>query len=67
MSGPRTYIVRIYRQGYRSLMGTVEDSATTGTRAFQDLAELGGHLLGPIPPAAPDDVDEATIPPTDGG
>lgn len=67
MSGPRTYIVRIYRQGYRSLMGTVEDSATAGMRPFRDLGELGQHLLGPIPVSAPGDADEPTIPPTDGG
>ncbi|MFO1318869.1 MAG: hypothetical protein U1F52_04595 [Burkholderiales bacterium] len=49
MSGPRTYIVRIYRQGFRSLTGTLEDADTGGVRGFQSVEELGKHLHAPIP------------------
>lgn len=58
MSGPRAYIVRIYRQGFQSLGGTVEDTATAGTRSFKDVEELARHLQAPIPPL-PDPIGEA--------
>ena len=57
MSMPRSYLVRIYRQGFDLLSGTVEDVSTSGRRSFSSLAELGGHLMGPIDPeAGPDGV-----------
>lgn len=57
MSMPRSYLVRIYRQGFDLLGGTVEDVSTSGRRSFASLAELGAHLMGPIDPeAAPDGV-----------
>jgi len=59
MTGPRTYIVRIYRQGFATLDGVVEDAATSGSRPFRDLAALGRHLLAPIPPrSAPSGVGD---------
>ena len=49
MPEPRRYVVRIYRQGFRSLAGVVEDIATQGERTFRNLNELGEWLRAPIP------------------
>jgi hypothetical protein len=40
MREPRSYIVRIYRQGRRSLTGVVEDTRTGGVRAFRTASQL---------------------------
>ena len=40
MGGPRSYVIRIYRQGFRSLSGMVEDAATKAQRSFRDEKEL---------------------------
>ena len=40
MREPRSYVVRIYRQGFRTLSGLVEDTRTGGKRPFRDLQEL---------------------------
>ena len=48
MPGPRSYIVRVYRQGFRSLAGVVEDIATQGQRAFRNVNELSRWLRAPI-------------------
>ena len=40
MREPRSYVVRIYRQGFRALSGVVEDTHTGGKRSFRDLREL---------------------------
>jgi hypothetical protein len=53
MREPRSYIVRIYRQGYRSLSGIVEDTQTGSQRAFRNTQELSVLLRGPIAPAPP--------------
>jgi hypothetical protein len=45
---PRCYIVRIYRQGYRSLVGAVEDLSTQGRATFHDVDELIARLRTPI-------------------
>lgn len=66
MPGPRSYIVRIYRQGFASLVGVVEDADTAGSRSFSSLAELGALLVAPIPPGpSPVDapIDDDTLPP----
>jgi hypothetical protein len=53
MHEPRSYIVRIYRQGYRSLSGIVEDTQTGRTRAFRNTRQLSALLRGSvaIPPS----------------
>ena len=48
MREPRSYIVRIYRQGYRSLSGIVEDTRTGRKRAFRNTRELSTLLRGSI-------------------
>jgi len=48
MREPRSYVVRIYRQGYRSLSGTVEDTRTTATRPFRNTQQLAALLRAPI-------------------
>jgi len=46
MREPRSYIVRIYRQGYRTLSGIVEDTHTGCKRAFRNTRELSAFLRG---------------------
>ena len=48
MRMPRSYVVRIYRQGYQSLSGLVEDVHSGAKRPFQSLAELIALLRAPI-------------------
>ena len=60
MPGPRSYIVRVYRQGFRSLAGVVEDIATQGQRAFRDVNELSKWLRGPIHPERPQNGEAPT-------
>lgn len=40
MRQPRSYIVRIYRQGARSLTGVVEDARTGQQRSFSSMQDL---------------------------
>jgi len=40
MREPRSYVVRIYRQGFRTLCGVVEDTHSGGARAFRSAEEL---------------------------
>ena len=47
MREPRTYIVRIYRQGYRSLSGIVGDAYTGNKRAFLNTRALVALLRAP--------------------
>lgn len=44
----RSYVVRIYGQGYRTLSGVVEDTRTSAQRAFRDNDELLTLLARPI-------------------
>ena len=60
MPGPRSYIVRVYRQGFRSLAGVVEDVATQGQRVFRDLNELSRWLRAPIRRQPPPDGEAST-------
>jgi hypothetical protein len=53
MREPRSYIVRIYRQGYRSLSGIVEDAQSGGRRPFRNTRELSVLLRASISPAPP--------------
>lgn len=53
MAGLRSYVVRIYRQGFRSLSGVVEDTNTGGKRAFRNIRELSALLRAPIKTIAP--------------
>jgi hypothetical protein len=40
MRVPDSYIVRIYRKGFRTLSGIVEDTHSGGVRAFRSVEEL---------------------------
>jgi hypothetical protein len=44
MRQPRSYIVRIYRQGARSLNGVVEDARTGEQRSFSSVQALWSLL-----------------------
>ena len=46
MREPRSYVVRVYRQGYRGLCGVVEDTRTGETHAFRDVRQLTTLLRG---------------------
>jgi hypothetical protein len=48
MREARTYIIRIYRQGYRSLSGIVEDAYTGSKRPFLNTTELVALLRAPV-------------------
>ena len=48
----RSYIVRIYRQGFDRLWGTVEDAETGFKRSFSNAEEMWTLLHGPIRAAA---------------
>lgn len=47
MRQPRSYIVRVYRQGARSLNGVVEDARTGEQRPFSSMQELWALLRRP--------------------
>ena len=40
MRVPRSYIVRIYRRGFRTLSGVIEDTRTNAQQPFRDTDEL---------------------------
>jgi hypothetical protein len=42
---PRSFIVRIYRRGFGSLSGIVEDSSSGEQRSFKSMAELWAVFL----------------------
>ncbi len=56
MRQPKSYVVRIYRQGARSLNGVVEDARTGEQRPFSSMQELWTllrcHSFGSTPPRA---------------
>ena len=58
MRQPRSYIVRVYRQGARSLTGVVEDARTGEQRPFSSMQDLWMLLrrpsLGSTPPPVGD-------------
>ena len=47
MRQPRSYIVRVYRQGARNLNGVVEDARTGEQRPFSSMQELWALLRRP--------------------
>ncbi|MEQ1879742.1 MAG: hypothetical protein ABL878_02100 [Burkholderiales bacterium] len=49
MRQPKSYVVRIYRQGARSLTGVVEDVRNGEQRPFSDAQELWTILRRPSP------------------
>jgi hypothetical protein len=53
MREPRSYIVRIYRQGYATLSGIVEDTHTGSKQSFRNTRELSAVLRAPIVNASP--------------
>lgn len=46
MREPRSYIVRVYRQGYGTLSGIVEDTHTGSKWPFRDIRQLSALLRG---------------------
>lgn len=65
MREPRSYVVRVYRQGYRSLCGIVEDTRTGQARAFRDVQQLTALLRGERDITG-SDPHEASVRSTDG-
>jgi hypothetical protein len=53
MRQPRSYIVRIYRQGARNLTGVVQDAQTGEQRPFSNIQELWTLLRRPLPTSTP--------------
>ena len=53
MARPYHYVVRIYRRGYASLEGLVEDTCTGAERRFSTAEQLWSLLHRPIPRKAP--------------
>jgi hypothetical protein len=47
MRQPRSYIIRIYRQGARTLTGVVEDTRTGQQRPFASVQDLWALLRRP--------------------
>ena len=52
MRQPRSYVVRVYRQGARDLAGVVEDARTGGQRSFSSVQELWSLLRHALPRSA---------------
>ena len=52
MRQPRSYIVRIYRQGARNLTGVVEDARSGEQRPFSSMQELWALLRRQSPGTA---------------
>jgi len=46
MRVPRSFIVRIYRWGFRALSGVIEDTRTNAQQPFRDIDELIAVLRG---------------------
>lgn len=53
MREPRSYIVRIYRQGFRTLAGVVEDTHSGAAQPFRNTEELLALVRAPIPMRPP--------------
>jgi hypothetical protein len=53
MRAPRSYIVRIYRRGFRTLSGVVEDTRTNAQHPFKNTDELISLLKVPNSGAKP--------------
>lgn len=49
MGQPRNYVVRVYRRGFESLEGLVEDTRTGAEQPFSSIEQLWALLRGPIP------------------
>ena len=47
MRQPRSYIVRVYRQGARNLAGVVEDTQSGEQRPFSSMEDLWSLLRRP--------------------
>lgn len=52
MRQPKSYVVRIYRQGARNLTGVVEDVRNGEQRPFSNMQELWMLLRSPSPGSA---------------
>lgn len=59
MRQPRSYIVRIYRQGARNLTGVVQDARTGEQRPFSTMQELWSLLRRPLPRSPPSPAGES--------
>lgn len=53
MHQPRSYIIRIYRQGARNLTGVVEDARTGEQRQFSSMQDLWTLLRRTSPRSTP--------------
>ncbi|MBI3530353.1 MAG: hypothetical protein HY067_20600 [Betaproteobacteria bacterium] len=53
MRAPRSYIVRIYRRGFRTLSGVIEDTRTNTQQPFGDIDELIAVMRTPDSRAPP--------------
>lgn len=53
MGQPHNYVVRVYRRGFESLEGLVEDTRTGAERPFSSIEQLWTLLRGPISRKAP--------------
>ena len=53
MRQPRSYVVRVYRRGFRTLGGIVEDTVTGAQRPFRDADELIALLTRPLRRGSP--------------
>jgi hypothetical protein len=53
--GPRSFVVRIYRQTSRTAVGQVEDVQTGLVRPFRTVHELWRALMNPNPTPNPKD------------
>ena len=60
MRQPRSYIVRIYRQGARSLTGVVEDTRTGEQRTFSSVQTLWALIRRPSGKSTPTQAEEKT-------
>lgn len=58
MRQPRSYIVRIYRQGARSLTGVVEDTRTGEQRTFSSMQALWALIRRPSAKSTPTQADK---------
>lgn len=48
MGQPHNYVVRVYRRGFESLEGLVEDTRTGAEQPFSSIEQLWTLLRGPI-------------------
>jgi hypothetical protein len=60
MNRPRSFVIRIYRQSHRTLVGQLEDVETGLIRPFHNVVELWRLLGGRGRPASKRGPDQST-------